>query len=60
MSERDNLNTLSRLVENALQLATQLNQKMTAHILSVASLEISRQIEAGIQSDDLGSDQIPS
>jgi hypothetical protein len=52
MSERDGLSALGRLVDNAMQLASQLNQKMTVHILSVASLEIARQIEAGIQQDD--------
>ncbi len=40
------LNKLSRLVDDALAAAHEMGEKMTASILSVASLEVSLRIEA--------------
>jgi hypothetical protein len=45
MPEKD-LNTLSRLVDDALAAAVQMEEKTAALILSMASLEVSHRIEA--------------
>jgi hypothetical protein len=45
MPEKD-LNRLSRLVDDALATAVQMDEKTAAFILSMASLEVSHQIEA--------------
>jgi hypothetical protein len=45
MANREKLNVLSRLVDDALKLATELDETMTAYILSIASRELSERIE---------------
>jgi hypothetical protein len=45
MSEQQDLDTLSRLVDVALQLAVQIDQKTIAYLLSMVSVEISSQIK---------------
>jgi hypothetical protein len=44
-ADREKLNMLSRLIDDALQLALQLDETMAAHILSIASREVSERIE---------------
>jgi hypothetical protein len=44
-ADREKLNVLSRLIDDALQLALQLDETMAAHILSIASREVSERIE---------------
>jgi hypothetical protein len=45
MANPENLNGLGRLVDDALQLAIKLDETMAAHILSIASREVSERIE---------------
>jgi hypothetical protein len=45
MPEKD-LDKLSRLVDEAMAAAIQMEEKTTAYILSIASLEVSLRIEA--------------
>jgi hypothetical protein len=45
MATREDLNMLSRLVDDALQLAIKLDETMAAYILSIASREVSERIE---------------
>lgn len=45
MANREELNMLSRLIDNALQLAVELDETMAAYILSIASREVSERIE---------------
>jgi hypothetical protein len=45
MTSRDKLNLLSRLIEDARKLATDLDEIMAAYILSIASREVSERIE---------------
>jgi len=44
-TDREKLNMLSRLIDDALQLALQLDETMAAYILSIASREVSERIE---------------
>ena len=46
MAKREDLNMLGRLIDGAIQLALELDETMTAHILSIASQEVSERIEA--------------
>jgi hypothetical protein len=46
MSEQEDLDALSRLVDVALQLAVQIDQKTIAYLLSMVSIEVSSQIKA--------------
>src|SRR3954451_23078338 len=41
MAKREDLNMLRRLIDSALQLALELDETMTAHILSIARREVS-------------------
>jgi hypothetical protein len=43
MSEQENVDTLGRLVDAALQLAVQIDQKTIAYLLSMVSIEVSSQ-----------------
>ena len=45
MANREEFNMLSRLIDNALQLAVELDETMAAYILSIASREVSERIE---------------
>jgi hypothetical protein len=45
MANREELNMLSRLIDDALQLAVELDETMAAYILSIASREVSERIE---------------
>jgi hypothetical protein len=44
MANREELNMLSRLIDDALQLAVELDETMAAYILSIASREVSERI----------------
>jgi len=44
-ANREELNLLSRLIDDALQLAVKLDETMAAYILSIASRELSERIE---------------
>ena len=46
MANREDLNMLARLIDDALQLALELNETMTAHILSIAGRQVSETIAA--------------
>jgi hypothetical protein len=46
-ADREKLNRLSRLIDDALQLARELDETMAAYILSIASREVSERIELG-------------
>jgi hypothetical protein len=46
MAKREDLNMLGSLIDDALQLALELDETMTAYILSIASQEVSERIEA--------------
>jgi hypothetical protein len=46
MAKREDLNMLRRLIDSALQLALELDETMTAHILSIARREVSERIKA--------------
>jgi hypothetical protein len=46
MAKREDLNMLGRLIDDALQLALELDETMTAYILSIASQQVSERIEA--------------
>jgi hypothetical protein len=45
MANREELNMLSRLIDDALQLAEELDETMAAYILSIASRQVSERIE---------------
>jgi hypothetical protein len=45
MANREKLNALSRLIEDAFRLAMELDETMAAYILSIASRELSERIE---------------
>jgi hypothetical protein len=45
MASREQLNMLSRMVDEALRLAVELDETMAAYILSIASREVSERIE---------------
>jgi hypothetical protein len=45
MANREELNVLSRLIDDALQVAVELDETMAAYILSIASREVSERIE---------------
>jgi hypothetical protein len=45
MANREELGMLGRLIDDALQLAVKLDETMAAHILSIASRELSERIE---------------
>jgi hypothetical protein len=45
MANREELNMLSRLIDDALQLAIELDETMAAYVLSIASREVSERIE---------------
>jgi hypothetical protein len=45
MANREELNLLSRLIDDALQLAAELDETMAIYILSIASREVSERIE---------------
>jgi hypothetical protein len=45
MANREELNMLSRLIDDALQLAVELDETMAAYILSIASRQLSERIE---------------
>jgi hypothetical protein len=44
-ADREKLNRLSRRIDDALQLARELDETMAAHILSIASREVSERME---------------
>jgi hypothetical protein len=46
MAKREDLNVLGRLIDGAIQLALELDETMTAHILSIACQEVSERIDA--------------